>query len=802
MINLGNMPEHLQKYGLFCLWKYEERDGRKTKVPYNPKSFSRGNSADRNAFVSFSEISEIWERVHDQFNGIGVGVFDQIGAIDIDHCFEGGELSAIAHDIVDRMNSYTEISPSGEGIRIFFGILHTDWYSKEKYYINNRDKGLEVYLPGTTNRFLTFTGDTLRADPIRVRTKQIKAILDDYMQRRGSGAAPELPQSASADLTDMQLLDKAAAAANGDLFRRLWSGDATGYASQSEADQALCNILAFWTGRDAGRIDKLFRKSGLMREKWNRKQAGTTYGAITIGKAVRDCKTVYNPRGDPAKDFENETLRPYNETDLGQANVFVREYGGTVRYSKATDFLVYDGRVWKENELDAQRLVQNLALRQTREAGAALRKANDAVIAAEEAAAGSVSDAIGDGDSDVKAAQNAVKKAKSYHKWALKQQQSNSISHVLKEIRPQLQIDVESLDADGLLLNTPEGTIDLRSGRMLPHNSDNYCTKMTGVAPSEKNADLYHSFIDQVTCGDKQLARYLQLVAGMCAVGKVFSEKLIIAYGEGGNGKSTLFNLWADVLGDYAGTIPSESLVIRYGNAKEYSIANLRGKRLIIAAELREGARLSTDAVKKMCSTDKVTAEKKYKDPFDFRPSHSIVLYTNILPKVGTNDSGTWDRLVVVPFKATFRNAAGEVKNYAEHLFENCGGAVLKWIIEGAQLFIANGGSIELPECVKAEIEQYKNDNDWLKAFLEDECDMICQYWESAGALYARYQSYCKVFGDGRPHSRADFKRSLEAAGFEWQRTMRGSFHKGLKLRQNSTINDFECGYESIDNTG
>lgn len=160
MINLGNMPEYLQIYGLFCLWKYEERDGRKTKVPYNPKTLQRGNSADRNAFVSSSEISEIWERVHDQFDGIGVGVFDQIGAIDIDHCFEGGELSAIAHDIVDRMNSYTEISPSGEGIRIFFVVLNTDWYDKAKYYVNNRALGLEIYLPGTTNRFLTFTGNT------------------------------------------------------------------------------------------------------------------------------------------------------------------------------------------------------------------------------------------------------------------------------------------------------------------------------------------------------------------------------------------------------------------------------------------------------------------------------------------------------------------------------------------------------------------------------------------------------------------------------------------------------------------
>ena len=118
-------------------------------------------------------------------------------------------------------------------------------------------------------------------------------------------AKPQSPQSegTAAELSDYELTDKAAGAANGDLFRRLWSGDLTGYASHSEADQALCNILAFWTGRDAGRMDRLYRQSGLMREKWDRKQSGTTYGAITIEKAVRDCKTVYDPRGDPARDF-------------------------------------------------------------------------------------------------------------------------------------------------------------------------------------------------------------------------------------------------------------------------------------------------------------------------------------------------------------------------------------------------------------------------------------------------------------------------------------------------------------------
>lgn len=307
-VKLQNTPDNIQKFGLFCLWKYEERSGRKTKVPYNPRTLERGDSTDKSAFVSFPEIVNIWQREQDHFDGVGIGVFDQLAAVDIDHCIDPEDgLSELARNIVSRLNSYTEISPSGEGIRIFFGVLDTEWYDKSKYYINNRNRGLEIYLPGTTNRFLTFTGNTTNKRPVMMCEREIKAILDDYMLRQPKEQSrPQLP-AAPADLSDRELIDKAAAASNGDLFRKLWSGDISGYPSHSEADQALCNILAFWTGCNEARIDTLFRQSGLMRDKWNRKQSGTTYGAITAGKAAADCRAVYDPvSGDPLRDFARE----------------------------------------------------------------------------------------------------------------------------------------------------------------------------------------------------------------------------------------------------------------------------------------------------------------------------------------------------------------------------------------------------------------------------------------------------------------------------------------------------------------
>ena len=263
--------------------------------------------------------------------------------------------------------------------------------------------------------------------------------------------------------------------------------------------------------------------------------------------------------------------------------------------------------------------------------------------------------------------------------------------------------------------------------------------------------------------------------------GRVLRENLIIAYGEGGNGESTLFNLLAHVLGDYSGSLSAETLTANCRKNKSPEYAELRGRRLVIAAELDEGMRLDTAIVKKLCSTDPILAEKKYRDPFTFVPSHTVILYTNHLPKIGTTDKGTWDRIVTVPFKANFRGMKGEIKNYAEYLYEQCGGAVLAWIIEGAKRFIANDYNITMPSCVKGAIEQYKESNNWLDNFLSECCEIDRTYRQKSGELYACYRNYCDRTGDYR-RSLADFKQVLTAAGYETRKTKNGAIVFGLRV--------------------
>ena len=293
MTKTENIPYRLKKNGFFCLWKREpDENGRMTKVPYNPNNPQyKANPTEKSDYSSLN----IAIARSKGFDGLGIGIFDSVAAIDIDHCFQDGELSTMAADIVETMDAYTETSPSGKGLRILF-LANNYKYDRDKYYINNQEKGLEIYLPGMTKKYVTVTGEVLRKRDMMDRADRLQPILDKYMKRKQKKQQTETPTpQATLNMSDHELLDRAMNAKNGALFTALWNGDCSGYPSHSEADQALCNLLAFWTGRDAARMDTLFRQSGLMREKWKREQSGTTYGAITIQNAISNCGEVYTP---------------------------------------------------------------------------------------------------------------------------------------------------------------------------------------------------------------------------------------------------------------------------------------------------------------------------------------------------------------------------------------------------------------------------------------------------------------------------------------------------------------------------
>lgn len=158
------LPQELKEYPYFCGWKYEQRNGSRTKVPKTIK----GHNADDSEMKDFSPFSDVIKRL-DDFDGIGIAITGDMAAIDIDHCIEDGRLSDLAEEIIRRVDSYTETSPSGTGIRII-GKAKDFTYDKEKYYINNRKYGLEIYVASNKGHYVTITGNAIMMNGVAWQT--------------------------------------------------------------------------------------------------------------------------------------------------------------------------------------------------------------------------------------------------------------------------------------------------------------------------------------------------------------------------------------------------------------------------------------------------------------------------------------------------------------------------------------------------------------------------------------------------------------------------------------------------------
>lgn len=479
-------------------------------------------------------------------------------------------------------------------------------------------------------------------------------------------------------------------------------------------------------------------------------------------------------------------LKPEDFSDVGQATVLAREYKNILSYSPSTDYMVYNGSFWEESKPKAQGVSQDLTERQLAESKTEIKKAMDKLVkngGMEIIISVGAKKALQMFNKEQAHTYEMYENALTYKKYAVKRRDTKYISATLKEARPMLEVEQRNLDANEFLLNTPSCTYDLRHGLDLAiaHNPEHLITKQTAVDPSDEGMDIWKSALDTFFLGDDALIDYVQRMVGLSAVGKVYVEALIIAYGEGKNGKSTFWNVIARVLGTYSGNISADMLTVGCRRNVKPELAEAKGKRMLIASELEEGMRLNTANVKQLCSTDEIYAEKKYKDPFSYTPTHTLVLYTNHLPKVGAIDKGTWRRLIVIPFDATIEGNA-DIKNYADYLFEHAGGAILSWVIEGSKKVIKDNYKITPPQKVCDAIEHYRDSNDWLSYFLSERCEIDSSYIAKSGEVYNEYRIFCTQMGE-YIRSTTDFYTALETVGFEKFRDRNGRYIKGLKLK-------------------
>lgn len=285
--NYGSVPDGLKQLPQWVVWKKEtDEKGKVKKVPRNPITGYGASSTDPETWNTFITARDIYEETKG-YDGIGF-VFNNSGivGIDLDHCIdETGQMTETAQEIIQVLDSYTEYSPSGTGVHIYaYGTLPVDGKKKEPY---------EMY---QNKRYFTVTGQSFHNPPKQIQYKGPK-ILKIYERLFPQVEAPaQQPISGFSLLNADEVVNRIRASRQGQTFEALYQGDISAYPSQSEADMALCNILAFWCAKDAQMMDAIFRQSGLYRPKWDVKHGPETYGNITIQKAIAGTTEVYTPK--------------------------------------------------------------------------------------------------------------------------------------------------------------------------------------------------------------------------------------------------------------------------------------------------------------------------------------------------------------------------------------------------------------------------------------------------------------------------------------------------------------------------
>lgn len=736
--NYNNLPSELRQNGRFCSWQYESVKGRLTKMPYRLDGH-RARSTVREDFCDFDTMITHIGKLNQgkRTVGLGLGIFDGFCAVDIDHCVEGGKLSEMAVDIINTMDSYTEYSPSGEGIRIIFRAAFD--YDKGRYYINKREIGLEIYVSGCTNKYVTLTGNTIRRVGVNERTAELKSLLEYYMKK--PEAEYKLPDDFEPHsyLTDEQVLEKAMNAKNGKKFKDLWGGE---YGkSQSEADLALCSMLAFWCGGDTDQIDRLFRESALYREKWERDD----YSERTMNMAVNGCREFYEPPK-PATAYEDfsdfiaytlKELQPESNsrfpwTDIGGGRLFADCYKAIARYvPERKCWYCYDGGIWRQDvgNLRTMEYVKELA---------------DALM--------SYALTIED-----------ERRRTAYIAYCNRWQKRNNRETFLKDAQGVYPISASDFDRDPYIFNCKNGTLHLDTMTFTGHNPDDRLTKISEVEYDPKAVcERFSYFIGEIMDGDEDKARFLQKALGYGLSGDTRHECLFILYGATTrNGKGTLCESVLGVMGDYGCTSRPETISMKQAvssSSPSEDIARLAGVRFVNISEPGKGLNLDAAKLKTMTGNDTLNARFLHENSFDFKPQFKLYINTNYLPVVNDMTIFKSGRIITIPFERHFDEDEQDRTLKAEFARPENRSAILNWLIEGFRMQQEEG--LGMPDEVRKATESYEADSDKIRCFADDCLEKIDGAEERTADVYRVFQIWCRDNGY-HPEGMRAFKQLL-----------------------------------------
>lgn len=775
--NFSDIPTELKNTPHWILWRSEVRNGKKTKVPYQING-EMAQSNNKRTWSTFPTIIKFFEK--GDYDGIGFmfSKDDPFIGIDIDHCVEEGALTSIAEDVIETINSYTEYSPSGDGIHIIAkGKLPLKGPGTGR---KNTELGLEVYRHG---RYFTFTGNGLGDHNVDERSEEIKALFDKYLKEKPK-AEPK-PRKFSferediSSLSNAELWERMFNSKNGGAIKDLFQGVLIN-GDHSATDMALCNHLAFWTDKDVTKIDSMFRESSLLREKWDKQHSsdGRTYGQMTIDTAILSTPstiTDYEPpeekkyeiyiSGDSSTIEDTEEIidevPKFHLTELGNAERIAYYHGDNIRYCNELEWLIWNGKQWQE---DSKRQIEAITAKTLRWLYAEAKAEEDKY------------------------------QSKLLHDWAKKcERRSIRISSIL-DVRPMVSVRKKDLDSHSFLFNCDNGVIDLKTGELLLHDRDLLLTKISPIK-YDKNATCpnWIAFLESIfktAAGerDHELICFLQKAIGYSLTGVTKEQVMFFLFGNGRNGKSTFINIIQDLLGDYGRQTNSETfLKKRNDSGINNDVARLDGARFVSAVESEEGQQLSEALVKQITGGEKMSARFLRQEYFEFTPEFKVFFTTNHKPIIKGSDEGIWRRIMLIPFTVTIKKENIDY-DLQDKLAKEMPG-ILRWVVEGCMKWRAEG--LRAPQAVKDATEEYRQDMDILGPFIDENCIVDPAAKVAAKTIYENYTNWCYKNNEMELKNRV-FYRQLEIRGFKKENGAKNKvFFYGITLNEFAGSNLF-----------
>jgi len=333
-------------------------------------------------------------------------------------------------------------------------------------------------------------------------------------------------------------------------------------------------------------------------------------------------------------------------------------------------------------------------------------------------------------------------------------------------------------DADPMLLNTPSGMVDLRTGQVHEHSAEKYCTKITGTELALGQCPRWLRFLDDICKKDAELIAFLRRVSGYCLSGDTREHALFFLHGFGGNGKSTFLNVLKGVMGDYATDAPMETFTASKGDRHPTELAKLNGARLVVATETEEGRRWAESRIKQLTGGDRVSARFMRQDFFEYVPQFKLVIAGNHKPRIQNVDVAMRRRLHLVPFEASFQGDK-RVTDMEEQLKDEWA-VILGWMVEGFLEWQNQG--LNPPASVSEATEHYFTNQDMLSEWRAERCETGPGKWETPTRLFASWREFAKA-AQHPVGERSSFNDRMEAAGFMQHRDReKGRHWQGISV--------------------